>query len=154
MLRRVFSSLKSLQTWAEQDQEVRAPQKKNRVNENGGETRTVNLGGAEGKKQYKVINVWKYLTFKEGTQAHHLTKVLDFEEWVWMEEILRRVNELFGVTYQNVRSLYPYLKTLVDTGLLEANMLGGKMRWRKKSLLQTIELLEEEEAILATPPTQ
>jgi DNA-binding PadR family transcriptional regulator len=89
--------------------------------------------------------MWDHLTFKEGTQAHHITKVLDYEEWISMEEILRRVNELFGILYQNERSLYPYLKTLVDAGLLEANMVGGKMKWRKKNLIITVgEEIEEE----------
>ena len=81
---------------------------------------------------------------------------LDFEEWITMEEILRRVNELFGIQYQNERSLYPYLKTLVDAGMLEASMLGGKMRWRKKNLMQTINLHEEieNEVVANSQPLQ
>jgi DNA-binding PadR family transcriptional regulator len=68
-----------------------------------------------------------------------------------MEEILRRVKELFGIEYQNERSLYPYLKTLVDSGLLEASVVGGKMRWKKKSLMITVSEWEEMEAPIGTP---
>ena len=95
-------------------------------------------------KRFKVVNLWDYLKFREGTQAHHITQATDFEEWPPMEEILRRVKELFGIEYQNERSLYPYLKTLVDSGLLDASVVGGKMRWKKKSLLVTVNEIEEE----------
>ena len=52
-----------------------------------------------------------------------------------MAEIRRRVKELFGADYKNERSLYPYLKTLTDVGLMESTSIGGRMQWRKHDLL-------------------
>jgi hypothetical protein len=151
ILRRVFGSLRTLQEWANEGTASETTFQNQRVNQNNTLRNGVNTTTQVSVPQYKVINVWNYLKFKEGSQAHHITKVLDFEEWITMEEILRRVNELFGVQYQNERSLYPYLKTLVDAGLLEASMLGGKMRWRKKNLMQTINMQEEIENELVVP---
>ncbi|MFH0969873.1 MAG: hypothetical protein V1776_00195 [Candidatus Diapherotrites archaeon] len=153
LLRSFFRSVSSIQRWAEDNQtnEFREIARKNSLTR--GSERLTPLTTTN---RYRVVNLWDHLTFKEGTQAHHITKVLDYEEWVSMEEILRRVNELFGITYQNERSLYPYLKTLVDSGLLEANMVGGKMKWRKKNLIVSVkELIEEEiEAESTMKPTQ
>lgn len=148
ILRTVFRGLNKLQAWVEEDNKSeghifnQARTKNNQlIVKNENMTQTIEMR----TPRFKVVNVWEHLTFKEGTQAHHITKVLDFEEWTPMDEILRRVNELFGILYQNERSLYPYLKTLVDSGLLEANMTGGKMRWKKRNLLITVnELIEEE----------
>ena len=56
-----------------------------------------------------------------------------------MGEIRRRIGELFGAEYKNERSLYPYLKTLTDIGLMENSSVGGRMRWRKQDLLVRIE---------------
>ena len=83
----------------------------------------------------EIHSVWDYLEFKQNTQAFHLSAVLGFDEWVDMEEIRRRVKDLFGVEYKNERSLYPYLKTLTDVGLMENNSVGGRMQWRKHDLL-------------------
>ena len=69
-----------------------------------------------------------------------------------MEDILRSVKELFGIEYQNERSLYPYLKTLVDSGLLESSVVGGKMRWKKKALLISVEELDREMMVQQTTP--
>ncbi len=149
LLRSVFRAVNTLQKWVEDPQAnegnpKRESLKLTELSENNGLRTPPN--------RYRMINVWDHLTFKEGTQAHHITRVLDYEEWVGMEEVLRRVNELFGITYQNERSLYPYLKTLVDAGLLEANMVGGKMRWRKKNLIISVKELIEEEEREITPP--
>jgi hypothetical protein len=154
LLRSVFRSLRSIQEWADEGAGNERAYQNNTINQNLTSNKNVNRITQMSAPQYKVINVWNYLSFKEGSQAHHITKVLDFEEWIPMEEILRRVNELFGIQYQNERSLYPYLKTLVDAGLLEASMLGGKMRWRKKNLMQTINLMEEieNEAVVNSQP--
>lgn len=93
-------------------------------------------GAAEqAKEAHEVHNFWDYLKFQENTQAHHLANILNFEEWLEMEEIRRRISELFGITYKNERSLYPYLKTLVDIGLVEGSNIGGRRKWRKKALL-------------------
>ncbi len=156
LLRTVFRSLRSIQDWADEGTGNERTYQNNQFNNNSQNNKNVNQITKLSVPQYKVINVWNYLTFKEGSQAHHITKVLDFEEWIPMEEILRRVNELFGIQYQNERSLYPYLKTLVDAGLLEASMQGGKMRWRKKNLMQTINLMEEieNEAVVHSQPLQ
>ncbi len=157
IIRKVFRSLRSIQEWADEGTVNESTIQNKLINQNQTINRNVNQIAQMSVPQYKVINVWNYLKFKEGSQAHHITKVLDFEEWIPMDEILRRVNELFGVQYQNERSLYPYLKTLVDAGLLEASMLGGKMRWRKKNLMQTINLMEEEienEAVVPSQPLQ
>jgi len=157
ILRRVFKSLRTIQEWAEDGTVSESTNQERAINYVSKGNKNVNTLTQMSVPQYKVINVWNYLKFKEGSQAHHITKTLDFEEWITMEEILRRVNELFGVQYQNERSLYPYLKTLVDAGLLEASMLGGKMRWRKKNLMQTINLMVEEienEAVVPSQPLQ
>ena len=89
----------------------------------------------QAKESHEVHNFWDYLKFQENTQAHHLASILNFEEWLEMEEIRRRISELFGITYKNERSLYPYLKTLVDIGLVEGSNIGGRRKWRKKALL-------------------
>ena len=83
----------------------------------------------------EVYNLWDYLEFQPNTQAYYLSKVLGFEEWVSMDEIRRRIQELFGISYKNEKSLYAYIKTLVDCGLLETTNAGGKRSWRKKDLL-------------------
>ena len=56
-----------------------------------------------------------------------------------MDEVRRRIFDLFQVDYENERSLYPYLKTMVDVGLIESNNIGGKRKRRKKDLLIKIE---------------
>jgi hypothetical protein len=157
IIRKVFRSLRSIQEWADEGTANENSIQNKTITKIQQNNKNVNQVTQMSVPQYKVINVWNYLKFKEGSQAHHITKILDFEEWIPMDEILRRVNELFGVQYQNERSLYPYLKTLVDAGLLEASMLGGKMRWRKKNLMQTINLLDEEiesEAVVSSQPLQ
>ena len=83
----------------------------------------------------EIHSVWDYIKLNENTQAFHLSAVLGFEEWISMDEILRRIKELFGMDYKNDRSLYPYIKTLVDIGLVETTNVGGKKRWRKKDIL-------------------
>lgn len=99
----------------------------------------------------EVYNLWDYLEFQANTQAYYLAKVLGFEEWITMDEVRRRIQELFGVSYRNEKSLYAYIKTLVDCGLLETTNAGGKRTWRKKDLLIRIkkkkELKEKETAL-------
>lgn len=101
---------------------------------------------SEGKPLYaekevieQIHSIWDYLSFTAHSQAYHICNVLGFEEWVPMDEILRRIKELFGVEYQNERSLYPYIKTLVDCNLLETSGFAGKKHWRKKELLVKID---------------
>ena len=83
----------------------------------------------------EIHSIWDYIRFKENTQAFHMAKVLGFEEWVDMAEIRRRIKEVFGVEYKNERSLYPYIKTMDDLGLMESTNAGGRRQWRKKDIL-------------------
>lgn len=87
------------------------------------------------EKVDEIHSVWDYLNFRPNTQAFHLASVLGFDEWVDMNEIRRRIKEIFGAEYKNERSLYPYLKTLTDMGLIESSSIGGRMQWRKHDLL-------------------
>lgn len=97
------------------------------------------------KKSAIIKSIWDFLQFNEHTQAFHLASVIRFDEWATMDEIRRRIFELFQVDYENERSLYPYLKTMVDIGLIETNSIGGKRKWRKKDLLVKLEKEEKEE---------
>ncbi len=91
------------------------------------------------KEDLEIYRLWDYLTFDENTQAYHITEVVGFDEWVNMHEIRRRIEELFGGEYKNKRSLYPYIKTLVDINLFETRSIGGRRKWRKKELLFKID---------------
>jgi len=103
----------------------------------------------------QVHSIWDYISFTAQSQAFHICNVLGFEEWVSMEEILRRIKELFGAEYKNERSLYPYIKTLVDCNLLETSGFGGKKHWRKKELLIKIEEQKQKHStIIATTASQ
>ena len=95
------------------------------------------------------------MEFRENTQAHHLNSVIGYEELVDMDEIRRRILELFHVEYKNERSLYPYLKTMVDIGLFETLDVGGKRKWRKKAaLLKKKREMDETNEIYATASPQ
>ena len=83
----------------------------------------------------EIHSVWDYLKTNENTQVFHLSKVIGFDEWVSMEEIRRRILEIFGAEYKNSRSLYAYIKALTDLGLFETSNIGGTRKWRKKELL-------------------
>ncbi|MCX6802381.1 MAG: hypothetical protein NT067_04685 [Candidatus Diapherotrites archaeon] len=95
------------------------------------------------EKEKAIGSLWDFLAFTENTQAFHLVNVIGFEEWVDMEEIRRRIKEIFAVEYKNEKSLYPYLKTLADISLFESTNIGGRRKWRKKELL--FELEQEKE---------
>ena len=99
---------------------------------------------SEGKRGVEIRSIWDFLQFNEHTQAFHLASVIRFDEWATMDEIRRRIFELFQVDYENERSLYPYLKTMVDIGIIETSNIGGKRKWRKKDLLIKIEKEEKE----------
>ncbi|OQA32126.1 MAG: hypothetical protein BWY55_00011 [archaeon ADurb.Bin336] len=96
------------------------------------------------KKEFEIRSIWDYLQFNEHTQAYHLASVIRFDEWITMDEVRRRIFDLFQVDYENERSLYPYLKTMVDVGLIESNNVGGKRKWRKKDLLIKLEKKKKE----------
>ncbi len=95
----------------------------------------------------EIHSIWDYLKFQDHTQAHHLVNIIGFDEWVPMDEIRRRVRDLFSVEYKNERSLYPYIKTLVDIGLMETSNVGGKRKWRKKDLMIKIKVKKKKELI-------
>jgi hypothetical protein len=80
-------------------------------------------------------SIWEHLFLRENSQAFFISNVVGFEEWVSMDEILRRIEELFGIKFKNKRSLYPYIKTMVDLNLMESLSVGDKMKWRKKETL-------------------
>ncbi len=98
----------------------------------------------EKEKIEEIHSIWDYIKLNENTQAFHISSVIGFEEWISMEEILRRIKELFGMDYKNQRSLYPYIKTLVDCGFVETSNVGGKKKWRKKDILIKIEKEKKE----------
>ena len=93
----------------------------------------------------EIHSIWDYIKMNEHTQASHIASVLGFDEWISMDEILRRIREIFGMDYKNDRSLYPYIKTLVDVGLVETSSVGGKKKWRKKDTLIKARARREEE---------
>ncbi|MDO8537647.1 MAG: hypothetical protein Q7S21_02060 [archaeon] len=98
----------------------------------------------------EIYSIWDYLQFIENTQAAHIKNVIGFDEWISMDEIRRRVLELFGINYKNEKSLYAYVKTLTDVGLLETVNAGGKRKWRKRVLLIKIKRLQEKKKIEET----
>ena len=119
LVKRFFRAIKGIESWSAVSEKT-----------------TIYKSSEEGlKEEDTIISIWDVLAFKENTQAYHLNSVIGFEEWVDMEEILRRIKELFGIEYKNFRSLYPYLKTLVDLGLMETTSVGGRRKWRKLPLL-------------------
>jgi hypothetical protein len=93
-------------------------------------------------------DVWSYISPSNNTQAHHLISVIGFDEWVDMDEIKRRIKEMFFIEYKNIKSLYPYVKTLTDVGLLETNSAGGRRKWRKKEFIIKIRNKELEENLI------
>jgi len=97
------------------------------------------------EKTAKIMSIWDIIKCNEHTQAHHLVSVIPFDEWIDMNEIKRRIWDLFQIEYKNDRSLYPYLKTMVDLGLIETSNIGGKRKWRKKDLLVKIDQKKEKE---------
>ena len=116
------------------------------INQKVAQASTQTMVVSETKKRVEVRSIWDFLQFNEHTQAFHLASVIRFDEWVTMDEVRRRIFDLFQVDYENERSLYPYLKTMVDVGLIESNNIGGKRKWRKKDLLIKIEKeIKEEE---------
>ncbi len=85
-----------------------------------------------------VDDLWNYIDPLKNTQAYHVISVIGFEEWVDMQTVKDRIKQLFFIEYKNEKSLYPYIKTLVDIGLLETNSIGGKRQWKKREILISI----------------
>jgi hypothetical protein len=99
-----------------------------------------------------ILSIWDSIKCNEHTQAYHLVSVIPFDEWIDMDEIRRRIYDLFQIEYKNDRSLYPYLKTMVDLGLIETSNIGGKRKWRKKDLLIKLEEEAKKEEIPVSLP--
>ena len=59
-----------------------------------------NIYAVESEEFQEIHSVWDYLKLTEHTQAFHVSSVVGFEEWVSMEEIRRRILELFGIEYK------------------------------------------------------
>jgi DNA-binding PadR family transcriptional regulator len=72
---------------------------------------------------------------KENTQAQHILSAVISEDWLDMDQIREKIKNLFFIEYKHEKSLYPYIKTLVDIGLLETSSVGGKRKWKKKNLV-------------------
>lgn len=79
-------------------------------------------------------DIWEYIVPKENTQAQHILSVVIQEDWFDMDQIRDKIKNLFLIEYKHEKSLYPYIKTLVDIGLLETTSVGGKRKWKKKNL--------------------
>ncbi|MDD4983258.1 MAG: hypothetical protein PHH82_00255 [Candidatus ainarchaeum sp.] len=102
---------------------------------------------SEEPEEVMVDDLWNYIDPMKNTQAYHIISVVGFEEWVDMQTIKDRVKQMFFIEYKNEKSLYPYIKTLVDIGLLETNAVGGKRQWKKREILINI---KKEKAMLTT----
>jgi len=135
IIRGIIKVFKGVELWAEEPKTIYAGEEPP-------------LQDKEDKKSVEEIySLWDYLQFKENTQAFHLVNTIGYDEWVDMEEIRRRIEELFKINYKNERSLYPYLKTLVDIGLMESTSIGGRMKWRKKDLIIKLKKEKEKEKV-------
>jgi len=97
------------------------------------ESKTTDIIDRDSFVQYS--NIWQYISPKENTQAEHLLTVLNLEDWQDMDDIRKKIKDKFFIEYKHEKSLYPYIKTLVDIGLLETNSVGGKRKWKKKELI-------------------
>jgi len=84
--------------------------------------------------EQEISSLWNILKFNINSQAFYLKECLNFDEWLDIYEIKRRIKENFGIDYKNEKSLYPYIKTMVDVGLLEFSDFNNKRHWRKRVL--------------------
>lgn len=103
--------------------------------------------GDESQDEMLVVDLWEYIDPIKNTQAYHIISVIGFDEWVDMPTIKDRIKQTFFIEYKNEKSLYPYIKTLVDIGLLETNSVGGKRQWKKREILISV---KKEKAMLTT----
>lgn len=104
---------------------------------------------AKADNETQILSIWDIIKCTEHTQAYHLVSVIPYDEWIDMNEIMRRIWDLFQIEYKNDRSLYPYLKTMVDLGLIETSNIGGKRKWRKKDLLVKMNQNKAEKEIIS-----
>lgn len=101
--------------------------------------KTQNLGHLKSEEIHEegevFEDIWNHIDPSKNTQAHHVLSVISFNEWTDMEEIRARIKQMFFIEYKNEKSLYPYIKTLTDIGLLETTSVGGKRKWKKKEIV-------------------
>jgi hypothetical protein len=83
----------------------------------------------------EINTIWDVLKIKENTQAEHIIKSTPADKWVTMDEIRHNIKIQFNVEYINEKSLYPYLKTLVDINLIKMNNIGKKRTWKKNIIV-------------------
>ncbi len=95
------------------------------------------------KDKYNYTNLWDYIKPKENTQAEHILTVVIIEDWLDMDQIRKKIKDIFFIEYKHEKSLYPYIKTLVDIGLLETSSVGGKRKWKKKDFIINNKFKEE-----------
>ncbi len=92
----------------------------------------------KGKIEIEIDSLWNYIHALQNTQAYYLIETINFEEWTTMDEIRDKIKLYYGAEFKNQKSLYPYLKTLVDIGFIETNNIDGKKKWKKKEILLKI----------------
>ncbi|MDO8428352.1 MAG: hypothetical protein Q7S92_04010 [Candidatus Diapherotrites archaeon] len=129
IVRKCLNALDRLKEWSNETK-YKEPRKK--------------VENSENKQERRIFSLWDFVDFQNDTQADHLVKVVGFEEFVDMDEIRRRIREVLQIEYKNERSLYPYIKTLADTGFLETSNVGGRRKWRKRELM--FEIVTKKEA--------
>jgi hypothetical protein len=83
----------------------------------------------------EINTIWDIIKIKENTQAEHITKSISADKWVTMDELRQNIKIQFNVEYVNEKSLYPYLKTLVDINLIKMNNIGKKRSWKKNIII-------------------
>jgi len=82
-----------------------------------------------------INTIWDIIKIKENTQAEHIIKCTPTNKWITMDELRQNIKLEFNVEYTNEKSLYPYLKTLVDVNLIKMNNIGKKRTWKKNIII-------------------
>jgi len=83
----------------------------------------------------EINTIWDIVKIKENTQAEHIIKCTPSDKWITMDELRQSIKLQFNVEYTNEKSLYPYLKTLVDINLIKMNNIGKKRTWKKNIII-------------------
>ncbi len=83
----------------------------------------------------EINTIWDIIKIKENTQAEHIIKCMPTNKWITMDELRQNIKLEFNVEYTNEKSLYPYLKTLVDVNLIKMNNIGKKRTWKKNIII-------------------
>jgi len=83
----------------------------------------------------EINTIWDIIKIKENTQAEHIIKSMPPDKWITMDELRQNIKLNFNIEYTNEKSLYPYLKTLVDINLIRMNNVGKKRTWKKNIII-------------------